>query len=157
MASHGRSDELGPDRQSSPSAAARRILVVDDEATVRRFVGRVLRRAGAEVTEAAGGREALRAIAEGRAKPALLITDIDMPDMTGIELAARATALRPGIRVVLMTGNPASAEGARRHAAQIEAVLLKPVTPAELLDAAGLPQHVVPAASDEPRPTGSGR
>ena len=157
MASHGPSDELGPDRRSSPSAGAPRVLVVDDDPSVRRFVTRALRRAGAEVTEAADGREALRAIADGRAKPTLLVTDIEMPAMGGIELAARAAALRPGIRVVLMTGNPSSAETARGHASQVESVLLKPVSTAELLDACGVPAQPAAAATDTPGPTGRGR
>lgn len=157
MASHGSSDEPGPDRRPSPSAAAPRILVVDDDPSVRRFVTRVLRRAGAEVTEAGDGREALRAIADGRAKPALLVTDIEMPAMGGIELAARATALRPGLRVVLMTGSPASAETARQHASQVESVLLKPIGPAELLRAIGIEEPVASASPDQPRPSGRGR
>lgn len=157
MASHGPSDELGPDRRPSPSADGFRILVVDDDPSVRRFVTRVLRRAGAEVTEAGDGREALRAIADGRTKPALLITDIEMPSMSGIELAARATSLRPGLRVVLMTGSPASAETARQHASQVESVLLKPIGPAELLEAVGIEEQVSPASREQPRATGRGR
>jgi two-component system cell cycle response regulator CpdR len=157
MASPGPSDELGPDLGSSPSADAPRILVVDDDPSVRRFVTRALRRAGAEVTEAADGREALRAIADGRAKPTLLVTDIEMPAMSGIELAARATALRPGIRVVLITGSPSSAERARDHASQVESVLLKPVSTAELLDACGMPGQAAAATRDGPGPTGRGR
>lgn len=157
MASHGPNDELGPDRRPSPSADAPRILVVDDDPSVRRFVTRALRRAGAEVTEAADGREALRAIADGRAKPTLLVTDIEMPMMSGIELSARATALRPGIRVVLMTGSPSSAATARGHASQVESVLLKPVSMAELLDACGVASEPAPAARETTRPTGPGR
>jgi CheY-like chemotaxis protein len=90
---------------------------------------------GYEVTVASGGREALRAMYAESASPALLVTDIDMPGMTGIELAARLTAERPAVRVILMTGDVASAERARGREAFVAAVLLKPFSAAELRDA----------------------
>jgi CheY-like chemotaxis protein len=62
------------------------------------------------------------------------VTDIDMPGMTGIELAARLTAERPAVQVILMTGDVASAERARASGF-IAAVLLKPFSTADLRDA----------------------
>lgn len=124
---------------------ARSILVVDDDAAVLGFVAHVLRGAGAEVTAVTGGREALRAVADGTSKPQVLLTDIDMPVMTGIELAARIAALRPGIRIVMMTGDPASAALARERPEQVAMVLTKPVSIADLLEATGL-------AEDRPDP-----
>jgi CheY-like chemotaxis protein len=55
--------------------------------------------------------------------------------MSGVELAARIRADRPGIRVVLMTGREASAARARERAGLVEGVLLKPFGLAELLHA----------------------
>ena len=78
-------------------------------------------------------------IAGGRVNPGILLTDIDMPGMSGIELAARVAALRPGTRIVMMTGDPASAEAARQHVGMVEAVLLKPITGDELARAIGWP------------------
>ena len=121
------------------------ILVVDDDPSVLSLIDRVLRRAGAEVTALAGGRAALRAIADGSCRPTLLLTDIEMPEMNGIELAARATALRPGMRVVMMTGDPGSADAARDRPELVLRVLTKPITIGELLEATGL-------APSEPRP-----
>ena len=114
------------------------VLVVDDDPAVLQLVERVLRRAGAEVIAVENGRAALRAVADGVSKPSLLLTAIELPAMTGIELAARVRALRPGIQVVMMTADPASAEAARDRPDLVGRVLVKPITADELLAAAGL-------------------
>ncbi len=141
MAPNGPSEPLQADeaeRETARHAPAPAILVVDDDPTVLGLVELVLRRAGADVTTLAGGRAALRAIADGTCRPELLLTDIDMPEMSGIELAARVSALRPGIRVVMMTGDPVSAAAARDRPDLVATVLVKPVTSDELLRATGL-------------------
>jgi CheY-like chemotaxis protein len=112
-----------------------RILVVDDEPAVRRFVTDALRSSGYEVVGASTGREALAAVYGESRTPTLLVTDIEMPGMSGVELAARVRADRPGIRVILMTGREASAARARERAGLVEGVLLKPFGLAELLHA----------------------
>jgi CheY-like chemotaxis protein len=119
---------------ASPVQPAR-ILVVDDEPAVRRFVTDALRSSGYDVIGAATGREALGAVYGESQAPTLLLTDIEMPGMTGVELAARVRADRPAIRVILMTGREASAARARERAGLVEGVLLKPFGLAELLDA----------------------
>lgn len=111
------------------------VLVVDDEPVVRAYVARALTLAGMEVTVAAGGREALRLVAEGRVRPAVLVTDIEMPQMTGIELAARLLALRPALRIVMMTGDPERAAAARGHPSIVDQVLMKPMRTEELVEA----------------------
>jgi CheY-like chemotaxis protein len=98
---------------------------------------------GYDVATASGGREALRAVYAESATPVLLVTDIDMPGMTGIELAARLTAERPSVRVIFMTADTASAERARDRARFVAAVLLKPFTTGEL-------REVVRATIGEP-------
>lgn len=122
-----------PMREPSPAArreadggSGRAILVVDDEPSVRRLIADALRARGHEVIVASGGRDALRAVYERSDTPDLLLSDIEMPDMTGIELAARLSADRPGIRILLMTGRPASAALARERPELVSAVLLKP-------------------------------
>jgi CheY-like chemotaxis protein len=123
--------------RSAPEEAPRRplIVVVDDEPAIRRFISDSLRGAGYEVLAAGSGREALASIYEENRTPALLVTDIEMPGMNGVELAARVRADRPAIRVVLMTGREASAARAREREGLVEGVLLKPFALAELLDA----------------------
>jgi two-component system cell cycle sensor histidine kinase/response regulator CckA len=72
-----------------PVARGQKILVVDDEDAVRRITGRILTRHGYEVVEAAGGEEAL-AIYHGMERPPdLVLTDVAMPRVSGIELAGR--------------------------------------------------------------------
>jgi CheY-like chemotaxis protein len=139
MASDGRVDPATTteDVTTRQQRIARSVLVVDDDPGVLGVVSRILRRAGGDVATASNGREALRLIAGGRVNPGLLVTDIDMPGMTGIELAARVAAMRPGTRIVMMTGDALSAAAARKHVGLVEAVLLKPVTIDELLEAIG--------------------
>ena len=111
------------------------VLVVDDEAVVRAYVARALTIAGMDVAVAADGREALRLVAEDRVRPAVVVTDIEMPAMTGVELAARLLAIRPSIRIVMMTGDAERAEAARRHPAIVDQVILKPMRLEAILDA----------------------
>ncbi|MFL5440183.1 MAG: response regulator [Myxococcales bacterium] len=113
------------------------VLVVDDEPVIREFVGRALDAAGIEHALAADGREALRAVADGVVRPQVLLTDIEMPGMSGIELAARVLALRPGLRVVMMTGDPDRAAAARDRTSIVETVLMKPIETRDLLAAVG--------------------
>ena len=110
------------------------VLVVDDEPVIRAFVARALTGAGREVAVAADGREALRLVAEDRVRPAVVVTDIEMPSMTGVELAARLLAIRPSIRIVMMTGDPERAEAARRHPAIVDQVLVKPMRLETIVD-----------------------
>ena len=111
------------------------VLVVDDEPAVRAWVERVLDRAGIASVLAGTGKEALRLVVDGHVRPAVLLTDIEMPGMTGVELAARLLAARPGIRVVMMTGSEERAAAARTHTSIVATVLLKPIEMADLLAA----------------------
>ncbi|MGB8510964.1 MAG: ATP-binding protein [Pyrinomonadaceae bacterium] len=81
---------------------ARRVLVVDDEELVRDVLVEMLRELGQDVTEAGGGDEALERLA--RESFDLMLTDLSMPGVDGLTLAARARRLAPGMRIVLATG-----------------------------------------------------
>ena len=126
-----------PARTPAPSATGDGpvVLVVDDEAVIRAYVARALTLAGCEVAVAANGKEALRLVAEDRVRPSVVVTDIEMPGMTGIELAARLLALRPALRIVMMTGDSSRADAARGHPSIVDAVLMKPMQPRELVAA----------------------
>ena len=80
-----------------------KILLVEDEEPVRRLVTRILEAAGYEVEAVASGAEALKAL-DQEARVDLLLTDVLMPGMSGVELADRVTSLRSGLRVLLMSG-----------------------------------------------------
>jgi CheY-like chemotaxis protein len=134
---------MGGDEQDSAahepsfSGAGHLVLVVDDEPVVREFVGRALEAAGIQAVLASDGREALRLVVGGIVRPQVLLTDIEMPGMSGIELAARLLAVRPGIRVVMMTGDIGRAAAARDRTSIVETVLMKPIETADLLAAVG--------------------
>lgn len=79
-----------------------RILIVDDDVSVQGSLQRILERAGHEVRVAMNGLQALQILAE--AAPDLVITDVLMPEMDGIELIGKLTAHDPPIPVVAVSG-----------------------------------------------------
>jgi signal transduction histidine kinase/CheY-like chemotaxis protein len=84
------------------------ILVVEDDADVRRVIVECLGLIGYQVTEAANGTEGLAAIAA--AKPDLIVVDYAMPDMTGAEVISKARTLVGDVPVILATGYADMAE-----------------------------------------------
>ena len=80
-----------------------RVLIVDDEESVRKYVERVLREGGYDTTAAGDGNEALE-IAKAQPPFGLLVTDLMMPHMNGDELARRLRVQDPGLKVLYLTG-----------------------------------------------------
>ena len=119
-----------------------RILVAEDEDGVRKLVCRLLKSLGYEVLEARRGEQAL-ALGEAAGRLDLLLTDIRMPDLTGIEVADRLRLQRPGLRVLFMSGYIDDPDLRGRLATERSQVLDKPFTTAQLADK-------VRAALDEP-------
>jgi PAS domain S-box-containing protein len=87
-----------------PPACEGTILVVEDEEAVRRLVRETLERAGYRVLVAADGEEGLDVAGRFPGEIPLVLTDVVMPRMGGFELVDRLESMRPGIRVVLMSG-----------------------------------------------------
>jgi CheY-like chemotaxis protein len=79
------------------------LLLVEDEAMLRLIAVEMLQEAGFAVHEAADGMEALEQL-EAHPEIALLLTDVQMPRMGGFELVEKALALRPDLKILLMTG-----------------------------------------------------
>jgi two-component system cell cycle response regulator CpdR len=79
-----------------------RILLAEDETGMREYLTRALQRSGYNVTAVDRGTAALPLIENERFD--LLLTDIVMPEMDGIELAQRASKIAPGMRVMFITG-----------------------------------------------------
>lgn len=79
------------------------ILVVDDDAEVREIVAEFLADAGYRVLKAEGGQDALRVLEEVGMVD-LVITDVRMPDISGIDLAERITRDHHGLKVILISG-----------------------------------------------------
>jgi CheY-like chemotaxis protein len=80
-----------------------RVLLVEDDAAVRSILERGLKRAGVDVVAAADAVVALGHL-DSDAPVDVLVSDVMMPGMDGVELASRALALRPGLAIVLMSG-----------------------------------------------------
>lgn len=103
-----------------------RILITEDEDSLRSFVARALRLDGHETVEACDGAEGLEMLGEGSID--LLLSDIRMPVMDGIELAHRASEQFPGLKILLMTGYAEQRERADDLAVKIVDVVSKPFT-----------------------------
>ncbi|MCZ8177714.1 MAG: response regulator [Rhizobium sp.] len=101
-----------------------RILITEDEDSLRSFVARALRLDGHETHEAADGAEGLEKLSEGAFD--LLLSDIRMPVMDGIELAHRAHSEFPDMKILLMTGYAEQRERADDLSAKIVDVVSKP-------------------------------
>ncbi len=110
-----------------------RILIVDDELHILKTLTTMLTRVGHTCRTASGPAEALRTLAEQPVD--LILTDLGMPGMDGLELAERIKATTPEVRIILITGWPIqrSPEALRRSG--IERVITKPISRTEILSA----------------------
>ncbi|MBW3535308.1 MAG: response regulator, partial [Gemmatimonadetes bacterium] len=110
------------------------ILVAEDEPSVRDVVRRVLERSGYRVVTAADGVEALELERGGEESFDLLLTDVVMPGMNGLELADRIAQTLPGLPVLFMSGYNES-EALRARTREDPGIFLaKPFSPDELLE-----------------------
>ncbi|MDQ0475157.1 response regulator [Labrys wisconsinensis] len=114
-----------------------RILVCDDEQTMRAFVARALEMDGHFVTQAEDGAHALEIMAASEPGFDLLLTDIRMPVMDGIALALNAARDHPRTAILLMTGFADQRERASDLDAIIHDVVTKPFSLADIRQKAG--------------------
>jgi two-component system cell cycle response regulator CpdR len=110
--------------EHSDLAAMARILLAEDDDQMRAFLNRGLRRAGHAVDAVGDGEAALERSRD--AEYDLLLADIVMPGIDGIELARRVTARQPGIRVMFITGFAAVALQDDRIAPHRPRIVAKP-------------------------------
>jgi signal transduction histidine kinase/CheY-like chemotaxis protein len=123
-------DAAGAERAAELSEAPRAeqgetVLVVDDEPTVRMLVTAVLEDLGYTAIEAADGAAGLRVLQSG-ARIDLLVTDVGLPHMNGRQMADAARALRPGLKVLFITGYAENAVLSHGHLEPGMHVLTKP-------------------------------
>jgi two-component system, cell cycle sensor histidine kinase and response regulator CckA len=109
------------------------ILLVEDDAEVRKLAGITLRRHGYTVLEAALALDGLRLAAHIPGTIHLVLSDIIMPGLSGPELVERLRHTRPETKVLYMTGYPSEARQERGISLRGDAVLEKPFTPDMLL------------------------
>ena len=105
------------------------ILLVEDEAPIRRLIRRVLQDQGYQLLEACNGRQALSLAEDHRGPIDLLVTDVVMPRMDGFTLGERLVESHPQTRVLFLSGyfdQSVSVRGGLKDAGQ--AFLLKPFT-----------------------------
>ncbi len=102
----------------------RRILLAEDDNDMRRFLVKALQKAGYDVCDFDNGASAYERLREEPFN--LLLTDIVMPEMDGIELARRATEIDPDLRVMFITGFAAVALNPDSKAPKDAKVLSKP-------------------------------
>ncbi len=113
--------------------AKSRVLVVDDERVIADSLAMILNQSGFEARSVYSGEKALEAAAEF--KPDMLITDVIMADLNGIDAAIQMRAILPEIKILLFSGQAATAdllEKARTRGYEFE-ILAKPVHPQDLL------------------------
>ena len=103
------------------------ILLAEDDAAERGLIARGLAGDGHAVVEAENGLIALQRLQADPTAFNVLVTDVDMPELDGIELARRALAAKPGLKVLLITGYAGSMERAADVLALGARHLVKPV------------------------------
>lgn len=108
------------------------VLVVEDQAAVRRLVRSMLEKSGYRVLEAANGREALAQLSRHRGRIVLVVSDVVMPDLNGPELAARMTTQGYAAPVLFMSGYAERTLMTRGLSDGKTRVLRKPFTLAQL-------------------------
>jgi glutaredoxin 3 len=119
------------------------ILLIDDDAFFRSAIKAILQKEGFQIVEAADGIDGYEIIKEIGASIGLLLTDINMPRMNGLELAQSVTSLYPKMPVLLMTGNALNLQNSLTS----YVVLNKPFRRQDLVQAV---QKSIAAAAIEP-------
>ena len=109
-----------------------KILIVEDDESVRTLAARALERAGHTIDVAADGAQGLSLIRAALGRYDLVISDIRMPEMDGIEMAIAAAAHFPSMKIMLMTGYADQRERAEELNGVILDVVQKPFTLAEI-------------------------
>jgi CheY-like chemotaxis protein len=114
---------------------ARTILIIDDDAAVSKTLSLILMRAGYNVSTATSGRKGLEMLTNGGFD--LVLTDIIMPELDGIEAIRKIRADHPGLRIIAMSGGGQIDKADFLHMAKAlgaDRVLEKPVRSEQLLE-----------------------
>jgi two-component system, cell cycle sensor histidine kinase and response regulator CckA len=130
---HGSAPQPHLTHGASPRGETGTVLLVEDDEAVRALARRTLEQKGYAVMEASDGEEALRIIT-GCHGIDVIVTDLTMPRLSGVELAARVRETSPGAGIVLMSGFPESSLVREKRIGEHGHFLEKPFTPSALVD-----------------------
>jgi response regulator RpfG family c-di-GMP phosphodiesterase len=122
----------GAPAPGAPASAPVRVLVADDEETIRLALGRFLRQRGYEPEVVADGAAAAAAVEGAPGRYAVLLCDVRMPRVGGLDVVARARAADPDLAVVMLSGVHDAATARAAFAAGAADYLLKPLELAAL-------------------------
>ena len=115
------------------STASGKVLVVDDDSSVRAVIVLMLEEFDFEVVEAEDGAEGIRAFREHADDLDAVVLDVSLPDMQGTDVFRELRAIRPEVPVVLTSGNNEPETRARFERMGIDAFLGKPFSPIRLV------------------------
>ncbi len=110
----------------------RRILIADDDAAQRRYLASILRAGGANVEQAEGGEAALAAVFSGGPRIDAMLLDINMPDMSGMEVLQKLRPAKPDLPVLILTSDGSVSRAVEAMRAGATDFLVKPVAPERL-------------------------
>jgi len=133
----------------------RTILLVDHESALMKLIKALLDGAGFRVLAATGAREALEICRQ--TKVDLLLTDVNLHDLTGPELAMHVANFAPDVQVLYMSGSDAKSLGAMGLSSMDPALLRKPFSPAALLNAVDGALDLFPPVTAPPDPKSHSR
>jgi two-component system cell cycle sensor histidine kinase/response regulator CckA len=121
-----------PPMQTEVLSGTETVLVVEDERALRRLISMSLEKRGYTVLAAEDGTEALRILENNPGEIDLVVSDIMMPKLNGLELREKATLLRPEMRFLFISGYAEDTIGRTSHLPQDAGYLEKPFLPIEL-------------------------
>jgi DNA-binding NtrC family response regulator len=117
-----------PEGPRAPNHGTETVLLVEDDEKVRKLVRQMLLLQGYKVLETGQSSDAVGVASKHDGPIDLLLTDVVMPQMSGQQLAEQVVALRPGIKVVFMSGHPGSMASERGMFDPAAFLLQKPFT-----------------------------
>ncbi|MCU1247206.1 MAG: response regulator with CheY-like receiver, AAA-type ATPase, and DNA-binding domain [Edaphobacter sp.] len=123
---------------SDKAAPKRRVIVADDEETIATTLAIILNQAGFEARAVFSGEQVVELL--DSFEPEMMIADVIMPGMTGIEVAIAVRSRLPACKILLFSGQAAAAdllEQAKTHGHEFE-IVAKPIHPSELLAMLGV-------------------
>jgi PAS domain S-box-containing protein len=130
----GEMNTIRDSKQGEGGSPAGTVLIAEDEEAVRAIAQRLLERAGYRVLTARHGADALRVLDQAGETVDLILSDIVMPEMGGVELAARAAEVIPGLPVILMSGYTDNDLGPINEEGMVAGFISKPFTSETLLE-----------------------